>query len=174
MKKIFLFLTGFMLVFTSCSDNDDDVIAVSGELEVQDFIWKSMNYWYFWQADVPDLADNRFPTNEEYESFLSGFSSPESLYFNMCNEHVNVVGPSAAIDRFSFITDDYVELLNSQQGVFKSNGVEFGLGRISGTNNIFGYVRYIIPGSDAATKNIQRGDAFVGVDGQTLNIDNYV
>ena len=67
-----------------------------------------------------------------------------------------------------------MELLNSQQGVFKSNGVEFGLGRISGTNNIFGYVRYIIPGSDAATKNIQRGDAFVGVDGQTLNIDNYV
>ncbi|WP_340063901.1 S41 family peptidase [Ascidiimonas aurantiaca] len=174
MKKVFLLLAGFMLVFASCSDNDDDVIAVSGDLEVQDFIWKSMNYWYLWQEDVEDLADDRFRNNDEYESFLSRFSSPQSLFFNLCNQHINVVGESAAIDRFSFITDDYVELLNSQQGVFKSNGVEFGLGRITGTTNVFGYVRYIIPGSDAATKNIQRGDAFTGVDGQTLTLDNYV
>jgi hypothetical protein len=40
----------------------------------------------------------------------------------------------------------------------KNNGVEFGLVYKPGSNtDIFGYVRYIVPGSDAATKDIQRG-----------------
>jgi hypothetical protein len=43
----------------------------------------------------------------------------------------------------------------------KNNGVEFGLVYKPGSNtDIFGYVRYIVPGSDAATKDIQRGAIF--------------
>ena len=49
----------------------------------------------------------------------------------------------------------------------------FGLIQFSGSPNIFGYVRYILPGSDAASKDISRGELFTGVNGVTLTQDNY-
>jgi C-terminal processing protease CtpA/Prc len=39
--------------------------------------------------------------------------------------------------------------------------------------DIFGWVRYIIPNSDASNKPIQRGDIFYAVNGTPLTIDNY-
>ncbi|XLS27873.1 S41 family peptidase [Flavobacteriaceae bacterium M23B6Z8] len=178
MKKFIYLLVGLTFILSGCSSNDDDApdpisFDVETELAAENFIWSGMNYWYLWQDDVPNLADDRFANVEQYVQFISGFSSPEDLFYNLCDRHVNIVGNNNPIDRFSFIDDDYNELLDSQQGTFKSNGVEFGLVRFANNNNIYGYVRYIIPGSDASIKNIQRGDIFTGVDGQTLNLDNY-
>jgi carboxyl-terminal processing protease len=178
MKKFIYLFLGLSFILTGCASSDDDGVPpisfdVETELAAENFIWSAMNYWYLWQEDVPDLADDRFANVEQYAEFLSGFSSPASLFYNLCDRHVNIVGNNNPIDRFSFISDDYNVLLNSQQGNFKSNGVEFGLVRFANNNNIYGYVRYIIPGSDAASKNIQRGDIFTGVDGQTLNLNNY-
>ncbi len=39
--------------------------------------------------------------------------------------------------------------------------------------SVFGWVRYIIPNSDAATKDIHRGDIFYAIDGVPLTNDNY-
>lgn len=178
MKKLYTLFFILPFLFTGCSNDDDGNgqvgFEVGAELAVEDFIWDAMNYWYLWQPDVPNLADNRFSSQGAYENFISGFSSPESLFYNICNRHSNIVGNNNAIDRFSYITDNYNELLNSQQGIFKTNGVEFGLVLFANSEDIYGYVRYIIPGSDAASKNIQRGDIFTGVDGQTLNLNNYI
>ena len=63
--------------------------------------------------------------------------------------------------------------MQSFQGISKSNGLEFGLSLFSGSENVYGYVRYIVPGSNAATADISRGEIFTAVDGQTLNLDNY-
>src|SRR5690606_12673652 len=76
-------------------------------------------------------------------------------------------------DRFSFYSDDYKELTKAFAGVSKSNGLEFGLSLFSDSNDVFGYVHYVIPNSNAATKDIKRGDFFTGVNGTTLNLDNY-
>lgn len=164
MKKhaLLLFLVG-TLFFASCEDRDDDAIAVSADLEVQDFIWTNLNFWYYWQDEVPDLADDRFSSNTTYASYLANYPNPADLFENLLHPD----------DRFSYITDNYEELLNSQQGISKSNGVEFGLYQFSDSDNVFGYVRYILPASDASGKNIQRGDLFVGVNGTTLNVTNY-
>jgi C-terminal processing protease CtpA/Prc len=59
-------------------------------------------------------------------------------------------------------------LVNRLNGISKNNGMEFGLVRFGDGDDIFGYVRYILPGSDAASKNIQRGDIFTRVNGQSL------
>ncbi len=158
------------LIF-SCSDNDDDVVAVG--IEVEDFVWKSMNLFYFWQSDVPDLDDDRFSSNEEYADFLTSFSGPADLFYNICNQHEVIVGEANAIDRFSFITDDYNDLLALSSGEFTTNGVDFGLIAFADSDDIFGYVRYILPDSDASTKNIQRGDLFLEVDGQQLTRQNF-
>lgn len=164
MKKLFFLLlfTGFILF--SCKDEDDEMLTVSKDLEVQDFIWSDLNFWYFWQADVPDLADNRFSTNSQYASYLGNFPNPEDLFENLL--YVD--------DRFSYITDNYNELLSSQMGISTSNGVEFGLIQPGSGVEIFGYVRYILPNSDASGQNIERGDIFIGVNGTQLTINNYI
>jgi len=154
------------LSLSSCDDNDDNANTPNANLEVQDFIWKGLNLWYFWQDDVNDLADDRFSSNEEYSNYLSQYTDPESFFYDQL---------LFVEDEFSYITDDYMSLLNSQQGNTNSNGVEFGLYLVSSSsNNVFGYVRYIVPGSDAAGKDISRGEFFTGVDGQTLTTSNYI
>ena len=60
------------------------------------------------------------------------------------------------------------------QGTTKNDGVDFGLYRKSSdSNDIFGWVRYIIPNSDASTKDIKRGAIFYGVNGTQLTASNY-
>jgi C-terminal processing protease CtpA/Prc len=171
-KLLFLFAVTFIF---SCSKNDDLDIPgtinpdANAEVDVEDFMWKAMNFWYFWQQDVTDLADDRFENTSQgiadYTAFLSSEDNPGAFFDNKL---------LFSDDRFSFYNEDYRVLTQSLSGVSKSNGLEFGLVRFQDSENIFGYVRYIIPGSDAETKDIQRGEFFVGVDGQTLNLDNYI
>ncbi len=173
MKRI-LYLLSLVLVF-SCSK--DEPFSIPGTVnpnpnagvEVQDFMWKAMNYWYFWQDQVPDLADDRFENTTEgvdaYTSFLSSEENPGAFFDNKL---------LFTEDRFSFYNEDYRVLTQSLAGVSRSNGVEFGLVRFQTGQNLFGYVRYIVPGSDAATKDIQRGELFIGVDGQVLTEANFI
>ncbi|MGA9639101.1 S41 family peptidase [Flavobacterium sp.] len=160
---LFLILTGF--VFQNCEDNDD--IPLPQSLQVNDFIWKGLNVYYLWQADVPDLADDRFANQAQYASFLSNYT-PENLF--------DALRIDKKIDRFSWIVSDYTVLEQTLQGTTKNNGIEFGLSLKSiGSTEVVGYVRYIIPDSDAAAKDkdVKRGDIFYAVDGVPLSITNY-
>ncbi|MFV8347500.1 S41 family peptidase [Flavobacterium sp. ZB4P13] len=155
----------FIAVFTfqSCQDNDD--IAPPASLEIQDFIWSGLNQYYLWQADVPNLGDDRFADQTELNTFLSGYPVPEDLFDAL------LFKPK---DRFSWIVDDYLELEKSLQGTTKNNGVDFELRRKSdNSNEVVGYVRYILPKSDAFPKDIKRGDIFYGVNGTQLTVSNY-
>lgn len=172
MKKMFLLFLGIGMFIASCSKDDNlidnpDTPNPNGttDVTVQNFMWKSMNLWYFWQGNVPNLSDTKFSTDAEYTAFLESESDPELFFDNKLR---------FSEDRFSFFTDDYKELVQSFAGVSKSNGMEFGLSYYGEGNDIFGYVRYIIPNSDASSKSIQRGDIFTGVNGISLNDDNYV
>ncbi|WP_297333207.1 S41 family peptidase [Flavobacterium sp.] len=164
MKKIKILLAALVvsaLAFQGCEDMDDNAVPVN------DFIWKGLNLYYLWQPEVPELADDRFANQAQLNDYLEGFSSPESLFNNLLYQR-------GEIDRFSVIFSDYRVLESALQGVVKSNGVEFGLVYYPNSETqIFGYVRYILPDSDAAGKDIQRGDIFYAVDGTALNVDNY-
>jgi hypothetical protein len=80
-----------------------------------------------------------------------------------------------SIDRSSWIVDDYLGARRRASRKLQNNGVEFGLVYKPGSNtDILGYVRYIVPGSDAATKDIQRGAIFFyGINGTQLTVSNY-
>jgi carboxyl-terminal processing protease len=164
MKKtalLLLFILVAPLGFISCEDEDDNAVPVN------DFIWKGLNLYYLWQADVPNLADDRFASQADLNNFLEAYSSPEDLFESLLYQR-------GVIDRFSVIFSDFTLLENALQGVVKSNGVEFGLLYADASEtNIIGYVRYILPGSDASTKNIQRGDIFYAVNGNVLTANNY-
>ncbi|AXT19690.1 carboxyl-terminal protease [Flavobacteriaceae bacterium AU392] len=161
-KYLLLFILSFNLI-TSCfsdDDIDDNPIATS---EINEFIWTAMNQWYFWQGSVPDLADNRFSSNEEFSEYLESFTNPNELFNNLLFSE----------DRFSFIVDDFNALFNSLEGTTLTNGLEFGLGTINGSSDVFGIVRLVLPNSNASTQDIQRGDIFTEVNGIQLTESNF-
>ena len=166
MKKIAissLLLLLFVIPF-GCSDMDDNPVPTS--LEIKDFVWKGMNLYYLWQTDVPDLADNRFANQTELNAFLDPFANPTALF--------NALRVPAPTDRFSVIYSDYSVLEGILSGNTLNNGMDYGLRFKSGsTSDIYGWVRYIIPNSDASTKTIARGNIFYAINGTPLTIDNY-
>ena len=171
--KFKLIIIFFLVVFgfQSCQDNDD--IGAPAYLEVNDFIWKGLNLYYLWQADVPNLADNKFKTQTQLNIFLSGYPQPENLFESLLYKPASLNPAAEAVDRFSWIVDDYLELEGQLQGTTNNNGVDYILYKRENSDEIFGVVRYIIANSDASTKNIKRGDFFTGVNGTQLSLSNY-
>ncbi|WP_419211818.1 S41 family peptidase [Maribacter sp. X9] len=186
MKKFPLLFFFLGIIVLSCNKNNDAPIIeeeqetpveeakLPADYPAQDFMWQAMNSYYFWQADVADLGDDRFDTSEKYVDFLASESDPGEFFYKICNNHISVVGEAQAVDRFSVAFENYKDLVNVLSGVSMSNGVEFTLYAFQDSNDIFGVVNYIMPNSDASNKQIKRGDAFVGVNGTTLNRDNYI
>ncbi|WP_130736537.1 S41 family peptidase [Flavobacterium sp. J27] len=165
-KKIIWFSGLFLLLLTplSCSDDFDDFPQ---SRSVNEFIWKGLNQYYYWLQDSPDLADNRFASDDAFQNFLNAYSPPEALF-----EHLVV---DRQTDRFSVIFSDYTALEQVLSGTQKNNGVDYELRYKNGSSTeLFGWVRYILPGSDAASKNIQRGDLFYAVNGIPLTANNGV
>jgi carboxyl-terminal processing protease len=166
MKKflsIFLISIISLCTITCCTDDDDQ----PSNLPIQNFIWKGLNLYYLYQQKVPDLNDNRFKNQKELDNYLSNYSNPETLFDNLIYDPKNT-------DKFSWIVSNYVELEQQLQGTSKSNGVEFGLKYKPGSNTeIFGWVKYILPNSDASSKEIKRGSIFYAVNGTQLRADNY-
>ncbi|MDP3353005.1 MAG: S41 family peptidase [Flavobacteriaceae bacterium] len=169
MNRFKMLLLMFVILITSikCSDNDLEVNqSPPANLEVQNFIWKGLNLYYLWQGQVPNLADTRFKNQTELNIFLKDYPKPEVFFESLIYDRTNT-------DKWSWIVDDYIALEQSFQGITKNNGVEFGLVGMSNGVDVFGFVRYIIPGSDASSKNIKRGDIFWGVNGTQLTRSNY-
>ena len=157
-----LLLISFITV--SCFEDLDDYPASTKDLN--NFVWKGLNRYYLYKDDVPDLANNKF-TNSDYDNYLNSFSSPEALFENLLYQR-------ETIDRFSWITNNYIELQQQLNGTTYNNGMEFGLVRFSSTSSeVFGYVRYVLPNTDAESKGLKRGDIFYAVDGVSLNVTNY-
>ena len=105
-----------------------------------------MEFWYYWNTQIPT-------------------SPNETLNRRFLNRSLQI--------RFSWIQDDYQELINSLQGVTKEAGYEYKLYRKQGTNDVFMQVMYIKPGSPASTVNLLRGDIIEKVNGTQLTLDNY-
>ncbi|NNK76148.1 MAG: carboxyl-terminal protease, partial [Maribacter sp.] len=182
MKKYIFLLIATLLVLVNCKKNEELVIVPTSpateevaeetteeqqeevNIIVQDFMWQTLNSYYLWQAEVPDLADERFTPQAEYEAFLAQNPDPEAFLNNKL---------LFSEDRFTFYSENYRDLVNFLSGVFKSNGLEFGLSLYGTGEDVLGFVQYIIPNSDASTKEIKRGDVFIGVNGMPLNLNNY-
>jgi Tfp pilus assembly protein PilP len=171
MKYINIYLITISILIISCSkdasDKLEDTIDIVDQerelkIEINDFIWEGLNYWYYWQETVPDLSDTKVNNATSYEAFLD--KDEPTDFFNSLKH---------ADDRFSWIQDDYEELENLLQGVELSNGMEFGLFVECNNTDVFGYVRYVQKNSDAEAKGVTRGMFFNTIDNTRLNRDNY-
>ncbi|MDT0647784.1 S41 family peptidase [Zunongwangia sp. F260] len=172
-----IFIALFVILFTSCSKDDEGLeesltdtdpkaeeLTEPGEIEVEEFVWKGLNDIYLYKEDISELSDNYFSSNIEKSEYLETFGSPEELFGEL----------KSSRDRFSFITADYKELEDSFNGITSSTaGMKFGLGRISGSSNIFGFLQYVIPGTSAADAGLTRGTIFTEIDGQKMTLNNF-
>lgn len=163
-KNIFLPFIIIAILFVSCFEDLDDNVQPASTLDIQNFIYRGLNFFYLYKADTPELANDAFENQDALNSFLNTFDSPESLFDFL-------ISPQ---DRFSSLFPDYTVIENALNGVTLNNGMEFGLIFYpDGSGNVFGYVRYVLPNTDAENKGMQRGDIFNSVDGQQLNENNY-
>ncbi|WP_343329819.1 S41 family peptidase [Polaribacter staleyi] len=159
-------------LFYNCNKTENNFPE---DIEVQHFVWRGLNAYYLWQSSIPDLSDLSFSNQNQLNAYLEGFSSPEILFDNLLyTEENGYPANEKGYDRFSWIVDDYIALENAFQGITLSNGMEFELFFENGsTTNAYGVVRYVIPGSDAATQGVLRGMVFKAVDGTQITNTNY-
>ncbi len=182
--KLGILLFSF-LAFAACSSDDGmqdpdpgtggPVTINNPDQDIDNFIWNGMNAAYLYKSEVSDLANDRFGSNQDLFQFLSTFSSPEETFNGLRTKRsVTVNGETFLIDPFSFIVDDYVALEQAFSGVSKSNGMDFGLSLYpDGSDNVLGFVRYILPGTDAETKGLKRGDIFTTINGTQITRSNF-
>ncbi|WP_281989656.1 S41 family peptidase [Aquimarina aggregata] len=164
------YLKSFTILFlcssflSGCFNDNDDVLRISSTTEINSFIWRGMNNFYLYKADVPDLANNRFSSDQAFTAFLDGFNSPEAIFDALQSD----------VDEFSFLVSDYIALEQSFDGITRNNGMEFGLvGYPNDDTNVFGYVRYVLPNTDAEDKGVKRGDVFNTIDGTQITRQNF-
>jgi len=163
-KNLVLIILVSSLTVSCFEDKDDNGIFAS---DINDFVWKGMNAWYLYKDNIPNLANDRFSTDEEYANYLNTFSAPEDLFESLIYQR-------ETIDKFSWITDDYIANEQFLNGIGLSNGMEYGVFRFTPQDtDIYGYVRYVLPNTDAEAKGLQRGDIFYAVDGTQLTVNNF-
>ena len=188
MKKIFYCcLLGITISSIGCAseDRDDAIINIPADtsastttttttstptepvanLEINDYIWKGLNQYYYWQEEVDELADSKTTNAAEYNTFLGSVVDPSDFFDSLNHED----------DRFSWIEENYVDLQNQLAGISASNGMKFYVTRQCQTcNELVAVVTYVLPESDAAAKGIERGNLITSINGRDLSVDNYV
>ena len=149
-----------LLVFliSGCHEDIDDNIDTASDAEISDFVWKGMNVFYLYKSDIPDLADDRFSSDQQYTDYLNSFDSPEALFNSVLRDD----------DEFSIIVDDFRVLEQSIDGVTLDSGMRFGLALIESTGEVLGFVRYVVNGSPADQQGVERGMFFNRVSGEVL------
>ena len=155
-------LIGFS--FSCFEDNDDNITSTRN---VKDFVWKAMNAVYLYNSNIPDLANDRFSSNSDYQEYLTNYGSPELLFEDLIYDRESV-------DRFSIITSNYFTLEQSLSGVAEKTGAEFNFYYVPGSSiNVFGVVRLVLPNSNASQTSLTRGQVFNKINGTGLTVDNY-
>ncbi|MFC3334837.1 S41 family peptidase [Flavobacterium palustre] len=169
MKLKYVLLTLLMgLAFTSCSkDSDSDETATTTPDEINDFVWKAMNSWYYWHSNVANLSDSKIASTNNYANFING-KTPDALFYSLLYQR-------GTVDRFSWIENNN-EVVNVSKiaEVKKSGGFSYGIYPKDLNNvNLVALINYVVPDSPAALAGLKRGDVITKVNGAQLTSNNY-
>lgn len=147
MKKMwgsqYVFFGILLTVAVACSGDEPE----TNNEYVNKWVNGVMRTFYLWNDDLPSPNKNQ-PPKAFFDKLLS------------------------ADDRFSWIQENYVDLLNSLSGVNKEAGFESSFYQINGTDEVIGHVKYIKPNSPAEEKGLKRGDIITEINTYPLTTDN--
>lgn len=141
------------ITLTGCSEKDDDPVPVienARNQHVNAWILENMEYWYLWNEFLPGDTDKNLDPSE----FFTALIYDE--------------------DRFSWIQDNYQELLNSLNGINTEAGYEFVLYRETPEGEtVTAQILYVKPSSPASAAGLQRGDMITQINGTPITTSNY-
>lgn len=176
-KKIFIpAVLSTALALSSCSRADTNLSDTSNNTatatpdKINDFVWKAMNSWYYWQPDVANLADN-LPSNlKSYTALINGKTPDQLFYNNLLYNYGQDTG-----DRFSWIENNNEIVDPSKTAEIKKiSGLDFTIyQKDAGNINRIALINYVVPGSPAAAAGLKRGDVITKVNGAALTTGNY-
>jgi len=155
MKYLNTFLSLLLIVLiSSCKEEDlnaNENFEAGTNQYVNDWIYTNLSNYYYWEEDLP--ARTITDTN------------PEDFFYSQLSSK----------DRFSWIQPNFLELLNSLQGVNTEAGYDFILFNDPEIENgVIGQITYVKEGSPAASvEGIKRGDLFYQINGSSLTLNNY-
>jgi carboxyl-terminal processing protease len=144
--------TTVLLTVSSCQEDDPKPSGITNEENayVNDWIQENMEFWYLWNSGLPSAPDKNLAPDEFFESLLS------------------------SQDRFSWIQDNYQELLDALKGISKEAGYEFALYRESeSSDNVIAQVLYVKHDSPADNAGLVRGDIISHINGTQITVGNY-
>ncbi len=144
-----ILVCGFTLL-QSCKKDDPQPVSNANDY-VNSWILENMKADYYWTDYLPTSPDKTLKPSDFFTSLLH---KPD--------------------DRFSWIQENYQDLLNSLQGVSKEAGYEFALYYADNAKvNLVAIVLYVKKGSPAETAGLKRGDAFTHINSTQLTVSNY-
>lgn len=154
----------------SCSKDDDDVDepttgTVELNSEINDFVWKGLNYWYYYQGQVENLSDTKDDNQDTYYTYLNEYSNPEDLFNSLIYTQE---------DDFSWYIEDVDAQADAFRGISESYGINlaFAIFTDESQTDAVVAVSYVTENSPASDAGIQRGDLIYKVGDETLNGNN--
>ncbi len=137
---------------------DKTTQPTSGNIYVNGWIFENMLVYYLWNYKLPE--------NPNFSLY------PDDFFYSLLNKY-SISNPEG--DRFSWIQDNYVELLNDLSGVSSD---EIGFEYIfvwadQAQTHYYALVLYPKHGTDAEAKGIKRGRFVTKINGQNITPQNY-
>ena len=157
-----LFYVVLTFFFHSCvllNIIDTDTSEDNPNKYVNDWISKTMDVYYYWEDKMPSSTDKTLYPDAYFESLLYQYDA--------------VSAPDG--DRFSWIREDWQELVSSIKGV-EANEIGFDYVlylKEKGSTAVVGQVTYTKKRTPAEAAGIKRGMLFNKVDGSDLTTSNY-
>lgn len=151
---------------SGCRKEEVPVVIPEAD-EVNSFVYKGLRDYYLWNGMIPALNSTVYDAKKDsLNAFLNKYEDPEELFTSLLYKY-------GEIDKWSFIVDDSKTIDDWIAGISETMGYDFMLGRIGTSDNLFGFVRYVIKGSPAEKAGIKRGDIFIKINDQQLTVSNY-
>lgn len=161
--------------FASAKLNDGTVVSVSDASKegtasistptqvndlkyVNDWIYEQMSIYYYWNTKIPKSPNYSLTPGKFFDSILYKY---------------NATNPDG--DRFSWIQEDYTELLNSLSGISSDEiGFDYIFVPVDQEKTYYyALVTYAKLGTDALAKGIKRGRFITKINGQNITAQNY-
>lgn len=159
LKVISIFFFSLVFVFAACDDKDKEPEVNAEYQYVNDWIYEQMAIYYLWNDKISSKPDYSLdPTN----------------FFNSILYKYNATGNPNG-DRFSWIQESYVDLLNDLGGVSSEEiGFEYIFVRANEAGTQY-YAMVLYPklGTDAYSKGINRGRFITKINGNNITSQNY-
>lgn len=144
---LYVILSIAVLFAYSCSD-DDDWSEVKTNNHVNKWTYEKMSLWYYWYDKLPasrSLNYNAYPL-DFFESIIYSRNTTDG-------------------DRFSWMQDNYQELLDALKGI---TPMDLGFEYYNINDYSYFLIVYVKPNTDAATK-LKRGQHILKVDGKEIS-----